>query len=377
MTGDPDLYPEWRPLAYLTIWLQYQWAGLDHVGSYYVVNLLIWTAVAWLVFLLVYRLADSWFGGLLAGWVVAADPRPVFAVLWIDDRMNSLACLFGLLALLIVVPRTKPMTPARWIATAVFLLAAALSKEFGLAFAAAVTVMCARDRRYAFTAAGIAAAGVYIALRMIFAGGAPGPLCDQMGYFFEQRAFCFSGVDLPTVSQAVYNMMAAGIGAVAPGLLASTGQIQIAPTLVALGLPLLVLALLGWKQEGPTRTVTLLLIGFCAIINMSSYRERNLVIALCGFAVAAGAGMATGDRLLRARGAPAVVRAVAVCLLAGVMMAETVRTRAVVGSIVESVLKQDPCEGLMEYRGLEPSFVARIKTKYGMTDPDCRLLPRP
>src|SRR5882672_8642967 len=77
LRGDPNFYPEWRPLPTETIWLQYRWSNINGTGAYYLVNLLLWATVAWLVYYAVQMAANSAAAGLVAAAFVATDPRPV------------------------------------------------------------------------------------------------------------------------------------------------------------------------------------------------------------------------------------------------------------------------------------------------------------
>jgi hypothetical protein len=153
-----------------------------------------------------------------------------------------------------------------------------------------------------------------------------------------------------------------------PGVLDAVGQVRISTTLLVLSLPWLALAVAGWLNDRVTSRMTMLLIASNALLNVTLYRDRNHVIALCAFGVAAGAGLAASDRRLRSS---PVLRASVAAILIGFLAAETVRTRRVVTSVVNSTLTQDPCEGLLDFRHLEPEYVRRVKIKYGMSNPDC------
>ena len=373
--GDPDFYPEWRPLPYSTVWLQYRWSNLHHVEIYYLINLLLWSACGWLVYRVVVRLGHSAAGGLLAAGILITDSQPVFAVSWIIERQSSMACIFGLLAMLIVLkPRERPLTRAEWGGASLLLLAAALSKEYGLAFAGAVAVFAIgeqRDRnlggrRTAATA--IAAVVVYIALRAGFAPGAMTPLCEEMGYFFRLRRVCYQPLDATGISQVIYNIVSAGTDSVLHGLFTGDGQIRVAPSLLSFSVVWLALALIGWAKGDRQTRLTVLLLGFNAVLNFMLYRERNHLIGLCAFAVAAGVGMSIGSRMLRTRRWALVVAAL---VLPGLLVGQTIRTSRVVSSVVDQELHKDPCESLTDIPHLDAEFVRRVKDKYDMTNPDC------
>ncbi len=132
--------PAYRPLGTLTFWLQYQYAGLT-TEHYFAFNILAWLAVGVALYVLVQRLSGSRLAGAFAGLFLLVDDR-VNIVIWnLTERQNALACLFGLLALLIIFGSYRERH-TRVAAVGIFglLLAAGLSKEYGLVFSAAAVV---------------------------------------------------------------------------------------------------------------------------------------------------------------------------------------------------------------------------------------------
>lgn len=145
---DPAIYPEWRPLAYQTIWLEHSIIQLRQVGLHHFVNLLLWVTCAWLVYRLVDELASSRAWAFTVAALLVVDSRAAESLIWIVERQSTLACCLGLLACLIVVrARQRALSPATFIGVTVLLLGAALGKEYGLAFAAALILHGALSRR--------------------------------------------------------------------------------------------------------------------------------------------------------------------------------------------------------------------------------------
>jgi hypothetical protein len=82
---DPAIYPEWRPLAYLTIWLEHRIVPLNAVWIHHGINLVIWAICSALVYLIVKTLAASRAAALVAAMLVLTDPR-------LDWVPSSLSC---------------------------------------------------------------------------------------------------------------------------------------------------------------------------------------------------------------------------------------------------------------------------------------------
>ena len=76
LRADPNVYPEWRPLAYATVWLQYRWASIGELWAYYLVNILLWTACGWLLYRIVFSLTSSHLAGFTAASVALTSPTP-------------------------------------------------------------------------------------------------------------------------------------------------------------------------------------------------------------------------------------------------------------------------------------------------------------
>jgi hypothetical protein len=372
LRGDPNFYPEWRPLPVATIWLQYRWSNIDGAGAYYVVNLLLWAACACLVYYAVQMVAHSAAAGLVAAAMVVTDPRPVAAVAWVVERQSSMMCLFGLLALLIVMKaRQQQLTRLRWVAVFLLLLASGLSKEYGLAFAGALTVYSLRERQYDVTAAAIAAAVAYAGLRIALAGGAVAGTCQTGGYFLALRTVCYDGPHAAVLTQTAYNIGATAISSILPGVFTGDGRIGVAPQWVLMAAVWMIPAGLGWwRGPRPMQAMALVIVGNAAL-NFMVYLERNQLVALCTFAIVVGVGLKIADDWMRTRPSQRLIRALTAATLLCLLTVQAIRTRQVVASAVEALQRQDPCEAAADFPNIDPAFVRRIKIQYRMTNPDC------
>lgn len=371
LRADANVYPEWRPLAYLTVWLQYRWSQTSHLHVFYAVNLLLWIGCAWLVYHVARRLTHSSAAALFGAALVFTDFRAIGPVTMME-RANLLACLFGLGALVIATGAWyEPLTRLRWVGLAVLLLASSLSKEYGLAFMGALAVWSLLERRRDTLAAAVAAGAMYALLRITFANGALAPYCEDTGYFFGMRSVCFDGIRSVATTQTAYNIVATAIGSVLPGLFTIWGEVSIAPLWLARSVVWLALAALGcWKGPRPVR-ITVLVIASNAALSFMLYRSRNHLVALCALGIAVGAGVAVLNGLLQTWGRPRLMRYAGVTALLGLLMVEAIRTREIVSADVADSRRMDPCEALADRRPLDRAFVKRIKTAYAMLNPDC------
>src|SRR6185436_8455391 len=133
---DPVIYPEWRPLSFATLWLQYRWQHLDHLGAYHAVNILFWVMCVWIVYQLIVHFTSSRLAAAIVSGLLVTDVRAITAVTNIIERQTTLATMFGLGAIWVVAgDSTKRIGTGKCVAIGLLCLASALSKEYGLAFA--------------------------------------------------------------------------------------------------------------------------------------------------------------------------------------------------------------------------------------------------
>ena len=377
LRGDPNFYPEWRPLPTETIRLQYRWSNIEGASAYFLVNLLLWATSAWLVYCVVQLLVNSTAAALVAAAFVATDPRPVIGVAWIIERQSSMACLFGLLAVIIVInARRQPLMRFQWVTLFVLLVASGLSKEYGLAFAGALAAYSLRERQYDITAAAVTAAVTYAGLRLALAGGATAGTSQTSGFFLALRTVCYDGLHRAVLTQSVYNIGATAINSLLPGFFTNDGRIGVAPQSLLMAAAWMIPAGLGWWKGPRVMQALAFLIGFNAALNFMVYLERNQLIALCAFGIACGVGLKIADDWMRTQPSPRLIRAATAATLLGLLTIQVIHTRRAVASAVEVLLGEDPCEAAAAFQGIDPAFVRRIKIQYGMNNPECTVVRR-
>jgi hypothetical protein len=368
---DPIIYPEWRPLTYATIWVQFQWSRLDHVALYHAVNLALWTACAWLVWDLVRHVTRSRVAGLVAAVLVLTDVRAITAQTLIVERQTSMAVLFGLAAIWVLVRHRGPkLNTATAIGIGLLCLASAFSKEYGIAFAAAIGGAGLFQRRRDLLTAGVSACIVYAIARWSIPAGANSLYCEHMGFFFSVRKVCYNGLDATGLTQMTYNVAATGVGTLLPGLLTADGQIGFAPLRLTLSIGWLAVAWLGWRQGTWLGRLAILVILGNTALNFMVYGARNQIIGVCAFGLLFGIGMAAADGWLRSRSRSALRFALAAVIVT-VLSAQAWLTRREAGEQVADLLRQDPCAEILHPDQHDPALIHEIKIKYGMADAEC------
>lgn len=380
--------PGYRPFAYTTLWAQYQLHGVV-TWPYFAAQVAFWAGAAVALYALIRTLAGSRTAAALGAVAFLVDQRGQAALFWIGERQSSLAVLCGLVALVFAL-RLAPgpgRKRAGWAVVAVLLVLAALSKEYGLAFAAAVAPVGLAVRagwwRPALVAA-VLAVLVYGVMRVVLAGGAGGEYCESMGYFTEHRAdLCYGALSTgERVSQHAYNSAASLVGTFQPHVFTESGVIQITSLdrlrevagkegfLFHTGVA--VLALVGFLRLGRRSWPLLALIAANACLNLMLYRTRNQVIGIAAVYAASAVG---GAWLLARLSASPARRLVARSAVAVAVV--WVGWHAVLsgGQQVDyrlSTAGLDPCEGALAYPDdADRDVVAALKTRYGLPDPTC------
>jgi hypothetical protein len=411
LTEQYDGLPAYRPFPTFLLWLQYKLAGMAP-ESYFVVNIVVLVAVCAVLYALVYRTTGSWAAAGGSAFALLVDPRLISISTTIGERETALVCLLGLLALLAVLAPPARAGP-RLIGVAVFLLLllAALSKEFGLAFSAAVLVAAllnrsARSRPLVIAALGAVVA--YAALRWVVVGGATGSYCEDMGYFDQVRRVCFGanegrGAVLltggPELAQHAYNVGAAFVGTFFPFLLTGKGSLTSSFSVPLAVWSLLVtgLAIVAWVRIPRQALSFLTLIVANSLLSLASYRERNIVVAVTGLYAAAGLGAAQATEWLRSReirlgriGVAAAIAGVALWVgYQGFGRARDLRDLShertnTLGRLMHKKTKKkaktvDPCLFLrrqdVSRTYVNPRVVHYVKRRYHLPDPFCRRPP--
>lgn len=379
--SQPLSWPEWRPFTYLTIWGQYQLAGLRSIESWFLVNILLWVSCAYGVYLLTYIISKSQASALFVSTATLFDGRAIQSpLLWITGRQITLACLFGFSALVLaVLPRSERWRRLRWVGIFLLLLASSLNKEYGLAFSAVMVLMVwlkpAEDRR-ALGIAAIAAAIAYVAIRFLVVGGALGGYCEDMGFFHTHRQICYKEIGSRVrLQQYAYNVVAGLIGIVFPGLLSGIGRLRVDPPLLAASIVWSLLAVIGWTKA-PRRTLPMLgLVVFNAVLSFMVYRSRNTVFGMMGLYVSAGVGVSCLLALAARRAAARLLMLAAFAVGLWWVGNQAFRAKQMVQAEVTDMLATDPCHVLVNPERYDRAVIEGLKRKYNMSDPDCASSP--
>lgn len=358
---DPAIYPEWRPLPQATVWLQYQWHGVEAMAPYVAVNLFLAAACAWLVWRQAMWLTACLPAAALAALLALADARGLRAVIWIDERQNSMACLFGALALVHVQVREAGVRTRDLVLVALLLVASALSKEYGLAFAAGVAVCGVQSRHWRVVAVATASVVAYALIRMAVVSGATHTYCENMGFLFSERNVCVgAGYALP-LGQFVYNAAATAVASVLPGILSMKGRIDPQWRTLVPGLVLGALAVYGTWQDRRVRPWTGVVVAN-ALLNFLLFRDRNQLVAVWALGVAVAAGSVWALRLVPTAWR---MRAGALAAVGGVLLlsARVHYTRALLDQEVAALRRGDPCASVQEGFG-DLETARRVMARY-------------
>jgi hypothetical protein len=122
-------FPAYRPVPYLTVWIQYRLN--DAPRALISGNGIIMILCGVMLYLIVYRETQSPYIAAIAGVLLITEPRILPSYQWLGERQASLSALFGLIVMYLVMYNRSRY---RFVGIGVFLLLSTLSKEYGLAF---------------------------------------------------------------------------------------------------------------------------------------------------------------------------------------------------------------------------------------------------
>ena len=122
---EPRSTQQYYPLTHSAFWVMHRLWG-DATLGYHLVNIVLHATSAWLLLLLLRRLAVP--GALFAAFLFALHPVQVESVAWITELKNTLSTLFYLLAALAYLRFDQTRRPAAWAATAAWFAAGLLTK---------------------------------------------------------------------------------------------------------------------------------------------------------------------------------------------------------------------------------------------------------
>jgi hypothetical protein len=406
----------WRPLTYTSLWAQYQVSGLD-ISPYFAVNIVLWIACAALVYALVYTHTRLALAAAAAAFITLTDDRMFSALILIIERQTTLACIFGLLAVLAAQRYSRDERHKRGFLVAILasLLLAAISKEFGLAFAFGVVAVGLLDRRRELVAVGIGAFAAYWAVRGLIGGFNFGSgvaatdglqesnsdlgLCETMGFAANPHDVCYGNLTaLEQLAQFAWNIGASFVAIFLPPVISDTGYLK-APDFLAttlggpedyygfevpsLILPCIItgLAVVAWLKRPRVSLPLLAIIVANALLCFQYYRPRLVVVGMVALHIAAGIGIPPaleilGKRLRRLR--PRLEAAARPLRMSGASLMIVVlllATAVIVGSRSVTLADElegahgshevrDPCDAVEVYDITE--MPNRLKEKFGL-----------
>lgn len=366
LVGNPLFPLEWRPIPHLLVLAEYGLWGVTPLAPYLVVNLIVWSACISLVFALTRRLTGSAMGAAVAAGYLLTAQQTVAITEFLMETQTAFACLFGLAAVTLAL-RERPPSARATAAIAALLFAACLGKEYGLAFAGGMAVWAALRQQPRLALGSAAAVAVYLVLRATFT--ISGPACDQQAFFSSYREVCLGQVDAAALTQMAYNAAAGLLHTVIPGFLGADGLIGIAPLRLVQTAFWLVFITLGFRRA-PWATLAVLVILANAALQAPLYRSRNTIVGLTMVAPLVGSGFTVLLARLRSLPWMAPARLLPVAVLAGLAV-RAVITSADVSLTARYTEIQDPCVTVHQPFPVNAGFVRRLKTAYGLPDPDC------
>lgn len=295
-TDSPLQFPAYRPIPYLTLWIQEAAFGVSTPSLYFATNILIWFATGVCAYALLFALTSNQAISAAVALAYIVDERATWLAIWIGERQMAIACLLGVAALLLALRPSK--TSTNLVAIAILLFLSALSKEYGLAFSAAVAVVAltsdARGKRLALVAIGVVAA--YAGSRTLLAGATPS-YCESMGFGFTSETVCYSDITMTArVRQYAYNSGASLIGTWFPNLFTFDGVMHRPSARTAIvaatHLPLALLSAVGVVHAKKRALPFIALIVSNALLSFFIYRSRNQLPGFLGVVALAAIGTA-------------------------------------------------------------------------------------
>lgn len=368
LIGNERFPLEWRPLPHLLVLAEYRLWGVTPLWPYLLLNLFVWSACVALVFALARRLTGSALGAAVATAFLLTAGQTSAISEFLMETQTAFACLFGLAAVSLAL-REGPSSRRTTATIAALLFAACLGKEYGLAFAAGLAVWAGLQQRRSLALGSAAALALYLVLRATLTVSGLG--CEEHAFFGSYRIVCLDRFDAAALTQATYNAGASLLQTLIPGLLGDDGLVGIAPLRLVQAAFWLVFMALGVRRA-PWVTLAVLVILANAALQAPLYRSRNTIVGLTMVALLVGSGFTV--LLARLRSLPWATPA---RLLPAVVLA-ALAVRAVITSGNVSLNArhtgiQDPCVTVHQPFPVDAGFVRRLKTAYGLPDPDCAL----
>src|SRR5687768_8817199 len=135
--SDPRSLPQYYPLTHTSFWIEYRLFG-DSAGGYHIVNILLHTAAAILLWRVLVLLEVP--AALLAACLFAIHPVQAESVAWITERKNLLSGVFYFAAALMYL-KSRTAWNRHYMAAFVLFIAALLSKTVACSLPAALVLV--------------------------------------------------------------------------------------------------------------------------------------------------------------------------------------------------------------------------------------------
>jgi hypothetical protein len=415
----------WRPITYSSLWVQYEISGLD-VSAFFSPNIVLWIACAGLIYALVYMHTRLVLAAAAAALITLTDDRMFSPLALIIERQTTLACIFGLLAMLIAYREARrPAANRAWLAAIVALLVlAAISKEFGLAFAFGVAAVGFFNRKRELLVVGLGVFIAYWVARGLVGGlhygadgassiGAAGThsdsgVCETMGFGVNPRDVCYADLTLfEQLAQYAWNVGSSFVAILLYPVIDQSGGYLLAPDVLgsalggpsnysgfaftSLAVPCIItgLAVVAWWKRPRIALPLLVVIVANALLCFQYYRPRLITVGMVALHIAAGIGIAPTLEILkkqvrrldtRIKAPPRPLRASAPALLVVALLLGSGAAVATRGVALADELEgargsyeaRDPCDAVEVYDITK--MPNRIKEKYGLPG-RCRAQP--
>ena len=377
--------PGYRPLAYFTIALQREIWGYSLI-PFYLANAGFLFCFSAAVYAVVTACCNNRNVALLCAALCALDPRWISDVLWLTGRQATLAGLFAAVSCWLCLRLHQGSESLRTsVLAALFSLAAALCKEYGLAtLALPFWLMCAttrhRERRLHLAHITIVIIA-YGLLRFGLAGAdqiGGGDYCSTMGYGTSVRQFCVEQQTAITLGlQMAWNVLATFIGIWLPSLIGGAGEL-LNPlddlgllTLMTVGeVAILIAAVAAYRQDRALSVGFLGIVVATALVSFVLYRPRNHTVAAVAIYALIGMGLtALMDRFRHFR-----YRVAAVWLMGAALFALVFARGLQIEMTMARVQIPPPAEqlcALAERPHVDLDVFRSVIAQYGVEDLDC------
>jgi hypothetical protein len=394
MTGNfVNFLPAYRPVSMISIWIQYQLAGIEPV-SYYLFNIVIWLGCVVLFYRLMFHFTGSREASFGAALFLLADFRTATLYFWFIERQNPMAIIFGLSAVILFIKFDKN---ERWnrftnVWVIALLLLSALSKEYGLVFIGVLVLYALLfdfpNLKKAFVIAVIVSV-IYLGMRFSYAGGSNLGFCAEIGYLDQASQICYQDIAFPQrVKFYIWNVAATFMGTFFPGLFSSVGQwlnFEILQPLdyeaifslsyVELGFStfLVCMVILSFYQRPKIALLFLSIILFNSVLNFPLYRSRNQLVSLIGLYGFFGLGISYLWGKIQVQHIK-LISGVFVLVLIIVSGLKIGYLSHYLELISYSYNISDPCDTLTQHHhpeNIDREIVKQLKIKYGLSNPEC------